>query len=434
MPRPPNAAPARRPVATQRRVTAAILLLTLVLLGFTLTDLALGGRADPPALRAAAALLDGPWRFRTGDNRTWAEAHIDDTSWETIDLTPAPGSHDGDVGLPDYVDGWEAHDHPGYTGYAWYRRAVNVPTGPGPWCILGPALVEDGYELYWNGHLLGGSGRIGANPRLVGTRPLRFTLPPDAAGTRGMLAIRVFELTRAVPGTKGGGLHAPPILARGAVADGLHDAHWSRTLAGYIADAVEPLAMLLLALLALWCAPQNKALGFLKFAALALTLTAARRLNNAIVSWTDFMDLRTYSFLASYMWMPTVAAWTFAWNRWSRIASPIVDVLAFAIMIAQILAAATGAPTNVVAAARVGSIAILFVIGTRVARDGPMRSLAIAALVLVILVCFGGELLDPLGVPGIWFPFGIGVSRTQYLLAALVPLLGVLMARTLPVK
>jgi hypothetical protein len=43
---------------------------------------------------------------------------------------------------------------------------------------------------------------------------------------------------------------------------------------------------------------------------------------------------------------------------------------------------------------------------------------------------FGGELLDPMGVPGIWFPFGIGVSRTQYVYAILLPLLGFLIVRT----
>jgi hypothetical protein len=44
---------------------------------------------------------------------------------------------------------------------------------------------------------------------------------------------------------------------------------------------------------------------------------------------------------------------------------------------------------------------------------------------------FGGELLDPIGVPGIWFPFGIGVSRTQYVYAIAIPLLALLIARTL---
>jgi len=79
--------------------------------------------------------------------------------------------HDGDVGLPDYVKGWMARGHAGYTGYAWYRRRVDVPVGQASWDILGPTLVEDGYELYWNGQLLGGSGRLGPQPRVVGTRP-----------------------------------------------------------------------------------------------------------------------------------------------------------------------------------------------------------------------------------------------------------------------
>jgi hypothetical protein len=60
-----------------------------------------------------------------------------------------------------------------------------------------------------------------------------------------------------------------------------------------------------------------------------------------------------------------------------------------------------------------------------------MRILAIINLALITVASFGGELLDPIGVPGIWFPFGIGVSRTQYLYAILVPLLATLIVRTL---
>lgn len=47
-----------------------------------------------------------------------------------------------------------------------------------------------------------------------------------------------------------------------------------------------------------------------------LALTAPRRLSNAIVSWTDLVDLTTYAWLASVMWVPAVAAGTLAWNRW----------------------------------------------------------------------------------------------------------------------
>jgi hypothetical protein len=36
----------------------------------------------------------------------------------------------------------------------------------------------------------------------------------------------------------------------------------------------------------------------------------------------------------------------------------------------------------------------------------------------------------PIGVPGIWFPFNIGVSRTQYVYAIAVPFLALLIVRT----
>jgi len=295
---------------------------------------------------------------------------------------------------------------------------------------LGPTLVEDGYELYWNGRLLGGSGRLGPEPRVVGTRPLRFALPADAAGTRCVLTLRVFMLPRPATGAEGGGLHSAPIMAPRPIADGLHRAHWDRTIAGYVVDALEPFAMLLVAGLALWCRPRGSDKGFLLFAAIALALTAVRRLDNALVSWTDLMDLPTYSFLAKYLWMPTVAAWAMAWNRWRLRPWRIVDGLAAAIMVCEIVAVEAHA-VMVTSIARILSIALFLLIGARIVRGGTMRILALINLALIMAAFFGDELLDPIGVPGIWFPFGIGVSRTQYIYAVLIPLLACLMVRSL---
>ena len=84
---------------------------------------------------------------------------------------------------------------------------------------------------------------------------------------------------------------------------------------------------------------------------------------------------------------------------------------------------------NVTHASRLAFIALFAVIGVRIVRGGTMRGLALIAIAL-ITVSFFGELLDPLGVPGIWFPFGIGVSRTQYLYAVFIPLLALLIAWT----
>jgi hypothetical protein len=63
-----------------------------------------------------------------------------------------------------------------------------------------------------------------------------------------------------------------------------------------------------------------------------------------------------------------------------------------------------------------------------------MRILALVTLASIMAGLFGGELLDPIGVPGIWFPFGIGVSRTQYVYAIAIPLLAFLIVRTLLFK
>lgn len=416
--------------ATQRRLMAGIVIVTLLTVVLMIVGLATGGRPDPAPLRAASTLLDGPWRFHTGDDPHWAAVDTDDSGWETIDLTASPGSRDGDVGLPDYVGGWMAHGHPDYHGYAWYRRTVTVPAASASWDILGPTLVEHGYELYWDGQLLGGSGRLGPHPRLVGTRPLRFALPAGVAGTSGVLAVRTYMLPGSGASADGGGMHTAPILAPRPTSDALHRAQWQRTIAGYILDAVEPAAMLALVGLALVVGSRSSRRGFLLFAGIALALTAARRLNNAIVAWTDLQDLLTYAWLASVMWVPTMTAWVLAWNRWRLPAWRSIDVLAIALGVAGTVGALAHAPlwTSV---SRLGSIALFVVIVARIARGGPMRILALVTLASILASLFGSELLDPIGVPGIWFPFNIGVSRTQYIYAISIPLLAFLIVRSL---
>jgi hypothetical protein len=416
--------------ATQRKLIVGIIVATVMILAIVIVVLASGGRPDPPALRAVATLLDGAWRFHTGDDPRWADANADDSGWETVDVTAVPGSHDGDVGLPDYASGWMAHGHPGYHGYAWYRRSVTVPAGGASWEILGPTLVEHGYELYWNGERLGGSGRLGPNPRVVGTRPLKFALPGDAAGTRGLLAIRAYMLPSSGGSADGGGMRTAPILAPKPISDALHVVQWKRTIAGYIVDVIEPMAMFALIGLTLACWSRSSHKGFLICASIALAITAARRLNNAIVAWTDLQDLVTYSRLASVMWVPAVAAWTLAWNRWCLHPWRSIDVSTVVLMVAGIVGALMHS-ANVTSGSRLGSIALFVILAARIVRSGPMRILSLITLTSIVAGLFGGELLDTIGVPGIWFPFGIGVSRTQYIYAIAIPLLACLIVRTL---
>jgi len=126
----------------------------LMLLLATGTMLAIGGRPDPPGL---GRVLDGPWRFHAGDDPAWADPRTDDRSWDRITLVSNPNNRDGDVGIPGYLVGWRARGHPDLDGYGWYRRQVTLPR-QGNWAVLGPPLVDDAYEIFWNGRRIGGIG------------------------------------------------------------------------------------------------------------------------------------------------------------------------------------------------------------------------------------------------------------------------------------
>src|SRR5580698_5946236 len=135
-----------------------------VIMTFLSTALPFQLRADSPALPVtigrSVVVLTGPWKFHLGDNPRWATTDFDDSAWETVDLTPASANaHDADVGLTGYVPGWTARGHAGYSGFAWYRIRVAVSAPPGDALALsGPSSVDDAYQFFLNGTLLGGYG------------------------------------------------------------------------------------------------------------------------------------------------------------------------------------------------------------------------------------------------------------------------------------
>jgi hypothetical protein len=79
---------------------------------------------------------------------------------------------------------------------------------------------------------------------------------------------------------------------------------------------------------------------------------------------------------------------------------------------------------------RYGLIALLALIAVRMVRHGAMRIMALATMAMILVAQCADE-LSAIGAPGIWFPFGIGVSRTQYAYAIAIPLLALLIARTI---
>jgi len=76
-----------------------------------------------------------------GDSLNWSNPSFDDQL----------GTMDGD-------DTWVTR-RIGYTGFAWYRKHIQIGGRGGKLAVLIPP-VDDAYEVYWNGHKLGGSGNF----------------------------------------------------------------------------------------------------------------------------------------------------------------------------------------------------------------------------------------------------------------------------------
>lgn len=386
--------------------------------------------------------LNGPWRFHVGDDPRWSSPDFDDSSWETVDLTPAPGAHDGDVGLPGYVSGWSRRGHAGYTGYAWYRIKITVDSDKGtPLALAGPTLVDSTYQLYVDGKRLGGPAEFsGATPTVFSVRPSVFPLSTSSStgAQTYLIAFRVW-MDSLDAGEDSGGIHIAPTIGNADGIDLLYQAQWLKTFAGYVVDAVEPIAFVLLALMviALIASRTRNAYHWL---AAALLLLALLRVNQVLYAWTPFQSLRCYDIATAVILKPlNLAAWTLAWRDWFRLRSyPWLRNLISGLTVVYLVFALMGrpwfvldAPHGLKAAADmvvegvrlIYAALYLWIIGLGAIRCArPSAYLAALAAILVGIGLFAAE-LNTLGTPGIWFPYGTGVARGQYAYAGFIALL-----------
>jgi hypothetical protein len=146
--------------------------------------------------------IEGDWQFTVGDNPEYAKPDYDDGWWEKMPL-----SDDRDNNT------WGAQNHPSYAGLAWYRRHLDIEPTPGQasqYKILFTE-IDDAYEVYWNGKIIGSDGKMPPRPSWPYTKlPRSFTF--DAHG-KGVLAIRVWKAPFTIfLSSERGGLWAPPTL------------------------------------------------------------------------------------------------------------------------------------------------------------------------------------------------------------------------------
>lgn len=182
-----------------RCVVAAALLLSAVRFSHGQAATAASAPLVVEGLGKGTAPLRGPWRFHTGDNPAWAAPGFDDSSWQQVSAD-----------LP-----WGQQGHDRYTGYAWYRCRLTLTAAPGvaPQFSLLMEHVDDAYEIYWNGRLVGRNGRV--DPYRIwyyyySEKPQTFALGP---GESGVLAFRVWKAPLFSDDSgQGGGFESSPLI------------------------------------------------------------------------------------------------------------------------------------------------------------------------------------------------------------------------------
>jgi hypothetical protein len=133
-----------------------------------------------PAIGKGIQTIGGDWQFRLGDDIGWAQPTADDSKWETI--------HTDDT--------WGAQGHPGYAGFAWYRRHIEIAppeTGGNRQYRIAIMEANDAYEIYWNGKLIGQYGKLPPHAMWYYAKSGFARSFPLTGATTGVLAIRVWK-------------------------------------------------------------------------------------------------------------------------------------------------------------------------------------------------------------------------------------------------
>jgi hypothetical protein len=222
-----------------------------------------------------------------------------------------------------------------------------------------------------------------------------------------------------------GGIHIAPTIGRAGAIARLYRVQWIELIRGYFLELLQAGAFLFLAAVAWRVRSLDAGRTGYAWITLGLASTAAMRALLAISAWSDWLSVRTFDTILSGVVIPCMlGGWTLAWSAWARqgnrmrrliagtaVAYGIWGLLASPLLLGPWTAADGIAPGRLL---RLGLL-VLYVAGvaTVALRETPDRWLVGASATLIGIGLFAPE-LTAVGIPGIWFPYGTGVSRTQF--------------------
>ena len=447
----------------------APLILTALLLA-ALKPLALAALTPPPTTPSApgtviqlgdsVVALNGPWKFHIGDSPTdpatgkllWAEPAFDDSSWETVDLTPPPGSTDPIAGTTGYLPGWTALGHKGYWGYAWYRIAVRVESHPGiKLALAGPSDVDDIYQAFANGALIGAFGDFsGAEPSIYTTRPEMFALPADNTSgiSTQVLTFRVFMEPYTLSQLDDvGGFHNPPLLGDYFAVAAQNQVKWDELYHSYAGSLVEALVFTILGILALSLVLFDRTDPLYLWIGALLLLIAASAWIGVFSTWTEWIPYVLTAPVRLDIITPLIyAGWVMVWRLWFRLRRPTwVPWLLLGLLLLLMLSSSIGqnlffvlVSPSVENAFHIVSLIVRLAIAVLllatviqgIREQGLEGWIAVPPILLAGIAEFSAELTYFHIVPN-WFPFGFQLSTRQLANLLLVVALSLLLLRRL---
>jgi len=391
--------------------------------------------------------LNGPWKFKTGDSLQWAYSNFNDAEWENVDFTAPPGARDDDVGLSGFVPGWTKKGHQNYSGYAWYRLNVSLDSVKGrEMALVAPPAVDDTYQLFINGSLLGSAGDFsGTVPVVYSIQPRMYLLPDSLIREKNItIAFRVWMSAGSLgQGPDLGGIHIAPVLGEKNKVEVKYGVQWSQTIKGYIVEVVEPVVFFLLAISMLLLYRSKKIIKQCKWFILALIFLGLIRLNQAVYYWWQIESSHASAILTTFILRPIIlGCWLMAWREWFELDKP--KWLPIAIFIVTLIYMTTGLlglswisgsithiPYQAIANySRYIFIALLLFVTIKGTIKKDSRDiLTVFAIIVLSIGLFAREYSLLNIIPGIWFPYGVGVSRSQYAYAVFVIVMYVILIK-----
>ena len=123
--------------------------------------------------------FESSWRFKPGDDSSYAKPGYDDSGWDLIKVPSA----------------FETQGFPNLDGYVWYRVHFKVPKNKlnAQYYVL-PGKIDDVDVTYLNGVQVGSTGKFPPDAASEWNTQRAYKLPAGLLKEQNVLAIRVFDM------------------------------------------------------------------------------------------------------------------------------------------------------------------------------------------------------------------------------------------------